>query len=327
MDFILRKEVLFYGKRTFKALLILAISIVAIIGIVLIKYEPAYKVTVDGETVGYVKDVKEFEEKFDQDIYAMSKVAFYSVEKQPEYEFTLIANKELINEDAVSEKIAENTEITYLAYAITVDGEEEAYVESVEEAEVLVAELSEKYEDNEADLEINIGVQEIYTQDIEDYTIKETKKAKKQVDKLINEKVEEEVENQKHTVNGILLAQKPLTGTITSRYGARWGTTHCGLDIAAPTGTNIYAAGDGTVEKAIHSNSGYGNLVVISHGNGIQTYYAHCSKLYVTKGEEIKAGDLIAAVGSTGNSTGPHCHFEIRIDGVAVNPQNYLYND
>lgn len=310
------------------ALMIMAISIVTIIGIVLIKYKPAYKVTIDGEVVGYVKDIKEFEEKFDKDISSISKVAFYSVEKQPEYELTFIDSKTEINEEKVSEKVAENTEITYLAYAITVDDKEEAYVETVEEAETLVDELLEKYENNEADLEMNISVQEIYTQDIETYTIEKSDVAKKEVDELLNEKVKEENENKKHTVKGILLAQKPVTGgTITSRYGARWGTTHCGLDIAAPIGTNIYAAGDGTVERVVNSNSGYGNLVVISHGNGIQTYYAHCSKLYVTKGEEVKAGDIIAAVGSTGDSTGPHCHFEIRIDGVAVNPQQYLYNE
>lgn len=327
LNFILRKEILFYSKRALKLLLFIAILIVAIIAVVIIKYEPAYQVTIEGEMIGYVKNIPEFEEKFDKDILSMSKVAFYSVEKQPEYKLTLIPSNQEVNEEKVAEKIAENTEITYLAYAITVDGEKEVYVETVEEAEKLVKELSKKYKNNEAELKINIAVQEEYTQNIEDYDIKTTKKAKKKVDKIINDKVEQEVENQKHTVNGILLAQRPVTGTITSRYGARWGTTHCGLDIAAPTGTNIYAAGDGTVESAVHSNYGYGNLLVISHGNGVQTYYAHCSALYVTQGQEIKAGDLIAAVGSTGDSTGPHCHFEVRLNGVAVNPQNYIYND
>ena len=73
-------------------------------------------------------------------------------------------------------------------------------------------------------------------------------------------------------------------------------------------------------------SGGYGYVVKMSHGNGIETYYAHCSELYVSAGEKVEAGDIIAAVGSTGNSTGNHLHFEVRIDGVEVNPQNYLYN-
>ena len=71
---------------------------------------------------------------------------------------------------------------------------------------------------------------------------------------------------------------------------------------------------------------GYGNCVKISHGNGVVTVYAHCSALYVTEGQTVSAGEVISAVGSTGNSTGPHLHLEIRVDGVAQNPQIYLYN-
>ena len=70
-----------------------------------------------------------------------------------------------------------------------------------------------------------------------------------------------------------------------------------------------------------------GNEIIISHGNGVQTYYAHCSKLFVSEGDTVSAGDVIAAVGSTGHSTGNHLHFEIRIDGTQVNPQNYVYTD
>lgn len=283
---------------------------------------------IDGEQVGYVENIEEFESKFDKEMYSIKNMAFYSVGKEPEYEFTFISNKEEINEEAICDEIAKNTEITYLTYAITVNGKETAYVDSVDEAEKLVKDLSKKYANNDEELEMNIGVQEIYTQNIEEYTIEKSETVKKEVDEMLNEKLEQERENKKHTVNGILLAQKPVTSpTITSRYGARWGTTHKGLDLAAPIGTNIYAAGDGVVERVVNSNVGYGNLVVISHGNGIQTYYAHCSKLYVSKGQKVNAGDLIAAVGSTGDSTGPHCHFEIRIDGTAVNPQGYLYND
>lgn len=128
-------------------------------------------------------------------------------------------------------------------------------------------------------------------------------------------------------VNGIKLAMAPVTGSITSRYGVNSSirsSSHTGLDIAAKTGTPINVVAEGTVTFAKYNGS-YGNLVKVDHGNGVETWYAHTSKMYVTVGEEVKAGDVIAAVGSTGNSTGPHLHFEIRINGEHVNPQKYLY--
>ena len=120
---------------------------------------------------------------------------------------------------------------------------------------------------------------------------------------------------------------KPITGTITSRFGARSSirsSAHTGLDISSPTGTPIKAAAPGTVIWSGRKGS-YGYLVVISHSNGVQTYYGHCSALYVSAGQSVSQGQTIAAVGSTGNSTGPHLHFEIRVNGVAYNPQNYVY--
>ena len=85
-----------------------------------------------------------------------------------------------------------------------------------------------------------------------------------------------------------------------------------------------YNQTDGTV-SSVTSGGAYGNLIKVDHGNGVETWYAHCSKIYSSEGQKINAGEVIAAVGSTGNSTGPHLHLEIRIDGTAVNPQKYLY--
>ena len=89
--------------------------------------------------------------------------------------------------------------------------------------------------------------------------------------------------------------------------------------------SNIKAVADCTVVFSLYNGS-YGNLVKIDHGNGVETWYAHTSKMYVTEGQEVKAGDVIALVGSTGNSTGSHLHFEIRINDNPVNPQKYIYN-
>ena len=129
------------------------------------------------------------------------------------------------------------------------------------------------------------------------------------------------------TINGINVSVLPVSGRLNSRFGEvsslRSGA-HTGLDIACSKGTDIKAVAKGTVVFAEY-NGAYGNLVKIDHGNGVETWYAHCSRILTKVGAKIKPGDVIAKVGSTGNSTGPHLHLEIRINGTAVNPQKYLY--
>ena len=116
---------------------------------------------------------------------------------------------------------------------------------------------------------------------------------------------------------------RPISGVLTSRYGYRWGRTHTGIDIGAPTGTAIKAAASGTVTFSGWKGS-LGKLVVITHENGIQTYYGHCSQLIASAGDKVSVGQVIAKVGSTGRSTGSHLHFEIRIKGASINPQSYI---
>jgi len=115
----------------------------------------------------------------------------------------------------------------------------------------------------------------------------------------------------------------PTQGSISSRFGTRWGRLHAGVDIANSKGTPIYAAASGTVTFA-GSSGNYGKLVKISHGNGLETRYAHMSSIVVSKGRSVKKGQLIGYMGSTGNSTGSHLHFEVRVNGKAVNPLQYL---
>lgn len=115
----------------------------------------------------------------------------------------------------------------------------------------------------------------------------------------------------------------PVSGTISSRFGYRSGSMHKGVDIAASYGSAIVAADGGTVTFAGYYST-YGYLVIVTHGNGYQTYYAHCSSILVSVGTKVYKGQTIAKVGATGNATGYHCHFEIRLNGTPVNPLNYL---
>lgn len=122
----------------------------------------------------------------------------------------------------------------------------------------------------------------------------------------------------------------PMEGTLTSPFGERgdpFGGTgsekHNGLDIAAPTGTPVSVTGAGVVEYAAEMSS-YGYLVIVDHGYGYSTYYAHNSKLLVSKGDLVERGDTIALCGSTGRSTGSHVHYEVRVNDVPQNPANYI---
>ena len=310
---------------------IVAIALFIIMLFVLFKFNLVCEVTIAGESVGYIANKNEFENKVNEIINKEEEAKLYTtIENMPEYKFKLVNKSEQTNEEAILAKIEENSETTYKLYAVTLDGEEKAVLASLEEAEKIVDEMTEKYED---DLELDIGITNIITTDKKDEST--VKVAKTTLNNNIEEKIkeiEEEIaekqEIESHTVQGVYLEVTPVSGIITSRFGNRESIRtygHTGLDIAAPAGTSIRAAADGTVTFAGYSG-GYGYVVKMSHGNGIETYYAHCSELYVSAGEKIEAGDVIAAVGSTGNSTGNHLHFEVLVDGTEIDPQNYLYN-
>ena len=115
----------------------------------------------------------------------------------------------------------------------------------------------------------------------------------------------------------------PVSGPVTSGFGVRWGRMHEGIDIAVGEGTPVRAAAAGTVIYAGWM-SGYGNLVAVDHGNGLSTAYAHNSSLAVSVGQSVAAGEVVSYSGNTGNSTGPHVHFEVRVNGSAVDPLGYL---
>ncbi len=121
----------------------------------------------------------------------------------------------------------------------------------------------------------------------------------------------------------------PIEGVLRSSFGGRSdpfsgeGAFHTGIDLSAPTGTSVHVSADGVVVSAGWSGA-YGKLVVVDHGNGLQTYYAHLSSLLVIPGEEVRRGQIIALSGSTGRATGPHMHYEVRLAGTPVNPYKYL---
>jgi murein DD-endopeptidase MepM/ murein hydrolase activator NlpD len=116
----------------------------------------------------------------------------------------------------------------------------------------------------------------------------------------------------------------PAKGQLSSGYGWRWGRMHRGIDIAADVGTPVYAAADGVVESAGWNSGGYGNMIDIRHADGSVTRYAHLNRILIQEGQNLKQGQQIAEMGSTGYSTGPHLHFEVHLAQGTVNPISYL---
>jgi murein DD-endopeptidase MepM/ murein hydrolase activator NlpD len=116
----------------------------------------------------------------------------------------------------------------------------------------------------------------------------------------------------------------PVKGSLVSRYGMRNGRRHTGIDIGAPSGAPIRASRAGEVAYAGSGYRGYGKLVILDHGDGERTYYAHNRRILVSQGERVKQGELIARVGETGNATGPHLHFEIRRGSRILDPLDHL---
>ena len=302
-----------------------------IVAIILIKYKPIYQVSISGEELGYVQNKEAFEESLKENAIVEGKnVDNVVLKTNPEYELKLVDRTLDTNEEELVSEIKEDVVVTYKYYEIAVANQTVETVNTKEEAEELVGQLKENELDN-----VDLSIIEKYTEEAGEIEATSLEVAKSTIEEKVEQKAEE-VQKQKEeqerldkmpSINGIKLAVQPVSGVITSRYGVSSRirkSTHTGLDIAASTGTPIKVIADGTVTCASYQGS-YGKLVKIDHGNGLETWYGHTSKMYVSVGQKVTAGDVIALVGSTGNSTGPHLHLEIRINGEHVNPQNYLY--
>ncbi len=321
MDFISKRKLKYYTKEIIKFFNITLIAFGFIIAIVLIKYKPMYEVKLSGEEVGYIEDKKAFSEIIANNVenYQSGNIEKVELSTTPEYELKLVEKTKESNESEIIIALQKDLEITYKYYEIASNGETIEKVDNLETAEQIVNDIKE-LSDEEQILTIN----EKTTTDVEEISTQSLEVAEKNIIEKLDIDTTEPISN----INGIKIATLPITGTISSRYGSISSirsSAHTGLDIAASIGTPIKVVANGTVTFASYSGS-YGNLIKVDHGNGVETWYAHTNKMYVTVGQEVKAGDVIATVGNTGNSTGPHLHLEIRINGIHVNPQKYLYN-
>lgn len=331
---------------------IASVAFIAIAAVILIKYKPQYEVSIDGKQIGYVESQSDIDKYVDERVEAEEgkNIAFVELKNTPTFKLELVSRTVEDNEEVIKEEIANQVSIEYTNYAISVDGKNKTYVATMEDAQKVVDELKEEFNKKYTK---NLGILQVYSDDYSEISSVSSKNAKKviktelkkakQADdiKIAKAKAEAQAKaaaaaskvtkiTKVSNVKGIKFTVKPVSGVITSRFGYRsspggvGSTNHKGLDIAAPNGTLIYAAADGTVEFSGYKGS-LGKLVIINHGNGVKTYYAHCSSLKVSSGQKVSAGTNVAAVGKSGTATGYHLHFEVRVNGTSVNPQNYIY--
>lgn len=333
------KKLIIHTKISIKFIVLFMIATFLIVGTVAFLFKPTYSVYLNGEQVGYTEKKAELQHKINEYIEngEQENVAFVQVSELPEYKLCLLKKDVVTNDEEIFKKVKEQGTTYYRYYAILDNEEEKSYVSNFEEAEKVIEGLKEK---NSINLE-KISIVEKYEENLQELADTEEAVAKlyKQPSKTpITVAKTEKVEKSTGSVNTSLTTSKgnanigislirPISGTITSRFGVSSNirkSSHTGLDIAASTGTPIKAAASGTVTFSGRKGS-YGNMVVVTHGNGVQTYYGHCNELYVSAGTKVSQGQIIASVGSTGNSTGPHLHLEVRVNGTAYNPQNYVY--
>ena len=330
------KKVMIHTKRSIKFIVLFMISTFLIVGAIAFLYKPTYGVFMDGEQIGYTENKAELQHKINNYIEngedEEGNIAFVQVANLPSYQLCLLKKNVITNDEEIFEKVKQQGITYYRYYAIVEDEEEKAYVSDFEEAEQVVNGLKEK---NSSNLE-KISIVEKYEETLQELITTEDAIAKLYTAPIVTTKVAKTKTtgsvNTSLTTSGAkvdigISLIRPISGVISSRFGVRSSirrSSHTGLDIAASTGTPIAAAASGTVTFSGRKGS-YGNMLVITHGNGVQTYYAHCNALYVSAGTQVSQGQIIAAVGSTGNSTGPHLHLEVRVNGIAYNPQNYVY--
>ena len=333
------KKVLIKCRSLIKLLAILAVGGLIIFAAIMFIYKPIYSVTLNGEFIGYCTDKTEMQNKINtyMDEGSGENVAFVEINDLPEYKICFLKKGITTDDEGIFNKVISQGKNYYTYYALVEDDKEKLYVKTLEEAEETLEQLKEKKSANASD----ITIEEKYDTELAKLTstndtvskLYEEKKTDSNrimlasTNRGVTTRVSTSTKISSKKVNlGIKLIE-PVKGIITGRYAdisSVRSSAHTGLDIAAPAGTKISAAASGTVVFAGTKGS-FGKMVVISHGNGVQTYYAHCSSLLVSKGDTVKQGQAIARVGKTGNATGNHLHLEIRVNGQSYNPQKYLY--
>lgn len=292
------KKIMIHTRRGIKFIILFMIAAFLIVGAIAFLYKPTYSVFINGEQVGYTSNRSNLQHRINDYVENGNgdspNVAFVQVNNMPEYKLCLLKKNIVTNDDEIFEEIQSQGVTYYRYYALLDNQEEKLYVSSFEDAENVVNGLKEKDSSNID----NISIVEKYETELKDLISADEAVSKLYVEKPKVVKTASKSSSNIYAASGSVNTKsttssgkanlgisliRPVSGTITSRFGAGSSirrSSHTGLDIAAPKGTTIVAAASGTVTFSGYKGS-YGNMIVISHGNGVQTYYGHCSQLFV----------------------------------------------
>ena len=312
------------------------------IGFMAWKFKFVYMVEMGGVELGLVNDKDKFEKDIKDTLEDLEEpVVSAKLKENPKYSLRLVDKEDIdVDDNYVFAKVEEKIEKTYRYYNIKEDDKLLAKVSTTEEKDNLLKELEEAKQVKDLKVEEE-QTKEYYIISYEEAkqlafstaeTIEKGKKDKTKITKQ-NSNIVKNIRrggtvsasssSNASAMLGSLSFRRPLNSSrVSAGYLGYPG--HRGIDFPSPQGTPVMAAESGTVTTVMYSNKSYGNRVIIDHGNGISTLYGHNSTIGVSLGQKVSKGQTIAGVGSTGNSTGNHVHFEIRINGKPINPTSYV---
>lgn len=324
-------------RFVFFTILTLVLIFSAVLVTVLNTYKPTVKAYIDGKFVGYFSSEQQFDEVYNDLVTEKqnidSNVKVY-LESEPTFE-TSYTRDSLIAKQNVYTNLRAEIKTEYTVYEVAVDGENKMKFDNKDDANKYAENLKSEVS------KLNVEVKEEKVEDKGEITTVE------RADSILKDIVDRNkpVETPKATVSNTTNTTSNYNVTTAATIGATsvpatgggvWPTVnrrvnchymgysgHTGIDLGGAVGTAIYAYKSGTVTFA-GWGSGYGLHIKIDHGNGMTTYYAHCSELFASVGQQVTEGQMIAKIGMTGYTTGPHLHFEVRLNGVPVNPYPYI---
>ncbi len=317
-------------KKAFKIIILVILTIILLLGILALIFKPTYEVTYKGKFVGYTKSLRKIDEEIEKELKKGGEgITYYDLEEPIGYTLTFMKKGTKLNDNMI-DLIKESALPVYRYYVVTLNGEERGYFKKYSQAEELIEILKQNESANVEDLDITIS----YKRKEEEYS---------DMQKLADEMYEKKKEIKRSSKQSTGISYKgisykreqmpleispPITGPITSTFQPNrtvFGRTspHSGIDIGRSIGTPVKAAQSGfVVVSGFHG--AYGNFICIDHTSEMVTGYGHLSKRLVKIGDYVEKGQVIGLVGSTGRSTGPHLHFEVRLNGIAYNPKYYV---
>lgn len=333
-----KRSVLSTIRFIFFTILMLGLIFCAVAITVLNNYKPAVKTYISGKFIGYFSNESQFDEAYNDLVTEKqnidSNVKVY-LEEEPVFESTYIRDS-LFEDQNIYTNLRAEIKTEYTIYEVAVDDKVEMTFNTKDDANKYSEDLKKEVS------KLNVKVNEKKVAELGEMTSIERADAilKDIVDRNKPVEIPKPVVTQTYTypttstnatASDTIASAAMMEGGvwptvsryISSPYGWRWGSMHTGTDIAGSYGDPIYAYKSGLVTFA-GWNGSYGYMVKIDHGNGFSTWYAHCSSLNVSAGQEVAQGQVIANMGSTGWSTGNHVHFETRINGVHTNSYNFI---